>query len=752
MRRKSGALSGIHNAIFLSTHLPAKSAADQNKGAWYMHKRISAFALAAMIIAGVVNLSGCGGGGGTVTVSALTLSPTTANVPLGQTSELTLTVTFTNPNDAASTTPVLTYLVNGAAGGSALTGTIAASANDAQVAVYTAPVTAPGSDNNQVNITATTPAVPGSTTNTNIVTSNTAVISLTAGTGLTVNPSTAIVPAGGTYQFNAVFNDANDTSVTWSVTPSGTANVGSINASTGLYTAPPFPPLGGTVQINATQGTLTSSATATIVYSASSLNGPFSFSYSGNDKTGFLAAAGSFQADGQGHIVSGVQDTDSFSTGPSTRVPISGTYTVAQDGRGTIVLKSGQGAGTTNTLQFVLSTNQHGLLTRFDPAFTGSGTIDQQNLDALSNAPSVVTGPYVFKVSGGDASFNPLGIAGRFTSNGSGTIPNTATVIDLNDNGTIKASDTTLAGTYAFDTLFPGSGRGTITLTSDSSGTIQYAFYVVDGTHLRLVETDTNAYLEGDAYSGVAGTSFTAATLANGNYPFTEGGNSPTGLYTAGGIFTSDGNGNITGGIFDSNNAGTQTATGGVMMGTCTYTVNQTTTRIDLRLQLASGACGATNGPTTAEFIGYPSANGPTLLLEVDPIAVASGLALLQTADVTTFNGNLAFSLSGRGLIHNSVASIQGDVSGSIALVSTEATSGNIDINKFNAVYPGDPINTATTTIVAPTSPGRGTAVIAGTNPNVTYNVVYYVVSSNFALAYSSDATRNATGYLLQQF
>ncbi len=717
-----------------------------------MHKRISAFALAMLAIAGVLSLSACGGGGGTVTVTALTLSPTTANVPLGQTSELTLTVTFTNPSDAASTTPVLTYLVNGVAGGTASTGTIAASVDDAQVAVYTAPVNAPGSNNNMVNITATTPVTPGSTTNTSIVTSNTAVLSLTAGTGLTVNPTTAIVPAGGTYQFNAVFNEANDTSVTWSVAPSGTANVGTINASTGVYTAPPFPPLGGTVTITATQDSMTSSAVATIVYSASTLTGPFSFSYSGNDKTGFLAAAGSFQADGAGHIVSGVQDTDSFSTGPSAQVPLTGTYTVQQDGRGTIVLKSGQGAGTTNTLQFVLSTNQHGLLTRFDPNFTGSGTLDQQNLDALSNSDTVVTGPYVFEVGGADTGFNPLGLAGRFTSNGSGTIPNTATVVDVNDNGTIKSSDTTLAGSYSFDSLFPGSGRGTLTLTSTSSGTIKYAFYVVDGTHLRLVEADTNAYLEGDAYSGVAGSSFNAATLASGNYPFTEGGNSPTGLYTAGGIFTSDGAGNISGGIFDSNNAGTQTATGGVTMGTCTYTVNSTTSRIDLRLQLASGACGATNGPMTAEFVAYQTGKGPALLLEVDPIAVASGAAFLQTAAVTAFNGNLALSLSGKGIIHNNPAAVQGDVSGSVALQTTVGTSGAIDINKFNAVYPGDLINTATTAIVAPTTPGRGTAVIAGTNPNVTYNIVYYVVSSNLALAYSSDATRNMTGFLLQQF
>src|SRR6202041_402999 len=404
-----------------------------------MHKRISALALAMIVAASVLSVAGCGGGsGGTEQVTALTFSPTTASVPAGEVSSFSLMVTFSNPTNSNGTTPVITYLVNGVAGGTAATGTIVPSTNDALVGQYTAPVDLSGAGGNTVTITATTPRTPGSTTDTTIITSNSVVVTLTAGEGLSVNPTTAGVPAGSTFQFNAIFDNQNDTTVAWSVTPVSGVNVGTITSS-GLYTAPPFPPPGGTVTISAVQGTVTATALATIAYSDASLSGPFSFSYAGNDKTGFLAAAGSFQADGGGHIVSGVQDTDSFSTGPSSQVSISGTYTVQQDGRGTIVLNSGPGAGTTNTLQFVLSTNQHGLLTRFDPNFTGSGTLDQQNLDALSNSDTVVTGPYVFEVGGADTGFNPLGLAGRFTSNGSGTIPNSAAVIDVNDNGTIKS-------------------------------------------------------------------------------------------------------------------------------------------------------------------------------------------------------------------------------------------------------------------------------------------------------------------------
>jgi hypothetical protein len=705
-------------------------------------------------IAMILSLSACGGGSGsTVTISAIALSPTSATVQLGEPANFSLTITFTNPSDATSTTPVITYLVNGVAGGTPATGLIAASSTDAQVAIYTAPATAPGSDNNVVTITATTPAIPGSTTNTNIVTSNSVAVTLGPGEGLTVNPSTATVPAGGTFQFNAVFNNQNDTSVNWSVASANGGNVGTINPATGLYTAPPFPPPGGMVTVTATQGTVTSIAVATIAYSDASLSGPFSFSYSGNDSTGFLAAAGSFQADGLGHITSGVQDQDSFSAGPSVLpIPISGVYTVDTDGRGTISLNSGPGQGTINTLQFVLSTNQHGLLTRFDSNFTGSGTLDQQNLDALANSPSVVSGPYVFRVAGADASFNPLGIAGRFTSGGTGAILNAGSIQDVNDNGVIKPSDTTLAGTYALDQLHVGSGRGTITLTSTSSGTTTYAFYVVDSTRLRLVEIDSNAFLAGDAFTGNAGGSFSSATLATGNYPFTDGGNSPTGIYSAGGIFTSDGAGNITGGVFDANNNGTLTATGGITMGTCTYTVSPATGRIDLRLQLASGACPGTDSPTTPEYVGYPTAKNSVLMLEIDSNAVAGGSAFLQTAVPATFTGNISFRLGSQGLVHNSVGSIQGNTTGQLVTSGTAASSGFMDINNFNAVSLKDPINIATTTFVAPSTLGRGTGVISGTNPNVTFNVDYYVIDADTALLFDSDLTRNMTGIILQQF
>ena len=119
-------------------------------------------------------------------------------------------------------------------------------------------------------------------------------------------------------------------------------------------------------------GTNTASETITITYSDHSLTGPYAFSYTGDNQLGFYAVAGSFVADGNGNIESGVEDADSFQTGVTTQVAITGNYVVRTDGTGSITLSNG------NNFRFVLAGNQHAVILRSDVANTGSGTIDQQ--------------------------------------------------------------------------------------------------------------------------------------------------------------------------------------------------------------------------------------------------------------------------------------------------------------------------------------------------------------------------------------
>jgi hypothetical protein len=113
--------------------------------------------------------------------------------------------------------------------------------------------------------------------------------------------------------------------------------------------------------------------------------------------------------------------------------------------------------------------------------------------------------------------------------------------------------------------------------------------------------------------------------------------------------------------------------------------------------------------------------------------------------------GAVAIGLGSQGIFYNSTAQYGTDLDAAVNLRSTVTGAGNIDINNFNAVFPGDPVNT-TTVIVAPSSLGRGTFTLSGKNPNVTFGLVYYVVSPNLALLLGSDTTRTNIGQLALQY
>ena len=696
------------------------------------------FALA-VVVPSLFTLAACGGGSsGATKITSISISPTTATVPVNTTSQFVATVKLSNSSTTTNTT--VTWEVNGVAGGTSSTGTIAPSTTDVQVGIYTAPSVAPGgTDNGMVDVTAVATQLGTSTTTTpETITSNTAVVTVGAGTGLAITPTTTTVPAGGSHQFAATLNSVADPNATWMISSMNGGDIGSIDPTTGLYKAPSFPPPGATITVTATDGAATATGTATIVYSDASLKGPFAFSYSGDNSSGYFAVAGSFVSDGNGAIVSGVEDVDSFSTGASGPLAINGTYLVGPDGRGTVSLNSGlQSAG---TLAFVLTTNQHGLLVRFDKNVTGSGALDQQNLNDLTISPTIINGPYVFSIAGADKSFRPMGVAGKFSANGGGGLT-APTILDAKINGAAQTSDRSLTGSYSFDATRSGTGRGTITLTSTTTSLMQYAFYVVDSTHVHLVEADANAFLAGDMFAGTTGNSFSVSELTAGNYPFTNGGTSSTGGYASGGVFVSDGAGNIKSGVVDANNAGTvQSAS---MLGSCAYTVDGTTGRIDLKL--------CPSGGSTLEFAAYLTSTGSAVMLELDSAATANGMAIPQRVLATSVKGIFALALGGQGIL-NSAPSNRTDASGQITLAGTAVGLGNLDINTFNSVFQSDPLDTTNSTIAAPDATlGRGTAKIVGTNPAVTFNVSYYIADDNTALLMGTDTVRTQTGIITLQ-
>ena len=770
------------NAVMATTHnrLMALRASELT-GARTIRKARPALAVAALVIVGCLGFAACGGNGrGVTTVTSVQISASTTSTPVNGT--ITFTAQVNLNNSTTSTTTTVSWEVNGVAGGNAQCGTIAPFSTDQLQATYTAPAAVPTSSCGsatqlgQVAITAVaTQTGTSGSSSTGTITSNTVIVTVGGGLGLSVTPSSSNVSAGGTAQFTALLNGV-PTAAAWTLssTSGGGGGLGTIDG-TGLYSAPPFPPPGASVTITATvtesDGTVVkATSTALIAYSDHSLSGPYAFSYTGNDAAGFLAAAGSFVADGNGKIISGVEDLQSALTGTSTALLINGnssTYTIGGDGRGIASVVTSRG---TQTWSFVLSTNQHAELIRFDTSASGGGSIDQQSLNALANSVSAISGRYTFTLLGLDADFNPLGLAGELPAGG---VVGSA-VLDVNDNGiaggTVTKAGAVLSEGFAVDTTHPGTGRGTFTLQGAAICTVSpgctFAYYAVGTTtnssdaivvsQLHLVEIDGIESLAGDIYLAASSTG-----LADATYVFKAGGNSSAGAFASGGVFESDGVGTTSNGVFDINNAGTYNS--GPSLGSCSFTSDASTGRIDLKLFVGSGACPGSS-PSISEFAAYPTALGSVVMLELDSSAVATGLGFQQcgpqSAGCAALSpsltaASLAAGLDGQGLFHSppaSSTSFQPDLDGEINVSGLDTSGGKLDINNFGAVFQGDPLGTTGNSLGSPASNGRGTATLAPTNPSATYDLVYYLIDDGTALLFSSSQSPVAIGTVLRQF
>jgi hypothetical protein len=165
----------------------------------------------------------------------------------------------------------------------------------------------------------------------------------------------------------------------------------------------------------------------------------------------------------------------------------------------------------------------------------------------------------------------------------------------------------------------------------------------------------------------------------------------------------------------------------------------------------SNGNCAEGNSQTL-EFAAYQTAQGNLLMLELDVTPITTGVAFPQTVAPTTVVGSFTANLAGQGIVHSAPGSAQQDVGGQFTISGLTLTSGNLDINNFNAVFFGDPVNTTTSTLVAPATNGRGTALINVNNPKAHYTLVYYVIDNNTALLLDQDSTLAATGIIALQF
>ncbi len=730
-----------------------------------MRRRNLMLSLLALCLAGLIGLTACGGGnsggggggggGGGTPATGVTIYPggngTTVSVAAGSIANFTA-----YSADA-------TINVNWTASSGTITG------NGSPNGVFTAPTT-----QGTVTVSAVSPS------NSALGGSVTVNVTAAAANGLVVSPGATMVLAGSVTAFSATQNGAGVTPAVWEVNgaPGGDGVHGTINGN-GNYTAPLSPPPTGSTTITAClDGACATTATAsvTVVFSSASFNGPYAFSYTGDDGSGYLAVAGHFTAEGStGQIGAndGIEDEIDNNTGVLTGTggaPIGGgTFTVGPDGRTQVTL------ATTEVLQIALTASSqggaapHGVLIRFDAGATASGTIDAQNPNDLANGFS---GHYVFGVSGLDLNSFALQLAGAFFSDGLGTIPANQAEQDINDGGTVLTTpDISLSGSFSPGLTAATDGRGVVNFSSTNtifigelggtSVTTTFAYYIVDSTHLKVIEIDNSLLTAGDFFQETGGNGpFNASVLDQSNYAFTVGGSSGNGGFAAGGVFISGGStgggatsGTISGGVYDNNDGGSVKLNLAV---TGSYSVDSFG-RISFPLTVGGasltyyGYAGTYNGPN-----GTP-VNVVELIDETGQPAqgkanfVDGGLAYEQTS-ANTPSGSYALNMSGVATCQNCQG--EQDIEGQFATGANAALNGTVDINNIaNGFNPAPNVVLTTSSITTVGTDGRGTPLTIHTSsPSSNFPLAYYVIDENTALLLETDSARVLTGVIAKQY
>ena len=471
-------------------------------------------------------------------------------------------------------------------------------------------------------------------------------------------------------------------------------------------------------------------------FSNASLKGQYSFLMSGTElcsgSSSFFTRAGSFAADGGGHITGGLEDIN-VCTGVFTLQFTNSTYSITTDGRGTLSLTNSTG---TTDYSFTLSSATQGAIVQTDLNSTASGSFQRQNAAAFSNP--AIAGGYVFDFAGISATFNPESIIGRFNADGGGGI--SSGLFDSNEAGNPSGQQLFPIGAfYQLDTNGDGTnfGRGTANIAGHN-----FAFYIVDASRLKLVGSDFPEAFSGEAFAQ-QNLFFTAASL-NSGFAFLIGGSSSVGPIATGGRFTADGAGNLTSIFLDENNSGSVTllpSQGGTANGTYTVDTNG----------LGGGTATWTDTNVgTFTFIFYLISPTDAVFQETDSKITSDGTLLAQTAgpvSTATLAGDFAFVWSG-------VSSDEEDFVGQMKLTSATGNnvSGIMDFNEFGAGKQLFNIQFNGPLTIMPPGTGPNTLVATTTfPPPTTFTFTAYAVDSNNVFLVGVDSSRVLAGSVVRQ-
>ncbi len=537
--------------------------------------------------------------------------------------------------------------------------------------------------------------------------------------------------------------------VDWSCAPAGSCGTLSpTHTASGASTTYTAPSASGSVTITAASTkkasiTATSTVTITAVATESSLSGMYAFKVIGFDAAGnAYAAAGSVTLDGGGNVTAGEEDLNNQSYGaPVLGDLLTGTYTVGDDGQGTMVLTATAGGVAdplvgvdgVQTLAFTVVNSSHALVTEFDAAATSGGQLDAQSADAIAAG---FAGNFAFSFGGflGGEPWAFGGVGNAVLGSPNGTFTGTG---DQDIAGSVDLTFATGGATTPAD----ANGRGTVVF-----GGVTMAYYIVTTEAVYFTEIDDGSVTWGAAFGQGASTpAFNAASIS-GNMVMDQpwmAAESVDGPSAIAGQFTSDGVSAITG-VLDYNEGGFIPLGPGPDTLTANYAV------------AASGYSSFTGGivsnntdfTTWGVYLTDPALNivdpnntsggGGALTVELDLDSLGAGFILPQSAtaltgvnnatDFTADNSNADLINSvGQVIGGNSTATGTGAVNDiNLATPSSTQTSGA----SISGSYTADATNV-----------GRYTLSITVGDEAAPESRVAYVTSSGLAVMIDIDST-----------
>jgi hypothetical protein len=472
-------------------------------------------------------------------------------------------------------------------------------------------------------------------------------------------------------------------------------------------------------------------------FSNANLKGSYVYQIRGDDALSFgpYRELGVFTADGAGNISGGSDDTSFTATTPAT---VTGSYQIAPDGTGSIAMTSQ--FGTINLAVTMVSNSKVYLMEADHLNSTGlgvnaTGIAELQDSSAIGTTP---VGSFAFRihdeVSG--KSQVPAAQVGAFTVPGTGV--NGA--MDQNAGGTFTSPNLT----WTFGA--PGAlGRGTGTfLNASTNVTSNFVYYIVNGTKVDLLMSDTGVVGAGsaEAQSGAI------AGGLSGTYAFGSSGddsNASSGFFgtvASVGEFSATG-GNISG-TEDTNVDGTVTASAAI--NNCyTATANGRVTVTNV----SGSNCSST--VTQVFWMVNPSR---AFFVDVNAGIFDDGTADLQTVSnfsASTMKGQFALVMGGLDSTPQQLG-LPPQLLSRVGVVQLDGAS-KVTINELaNASDPNTGgINAPGILSGTYTVSSNGRIIAGAGNANGGFDFVMYGVSGSQAYALQNDPGVNTSGTFARQ-